>query len=93
MNTSKEAVNTNFKVIGLTRLGIKPKSTAPGADAHTTRPSELLNKKQEKRGENLLFWKSHSYVDLDLLKKRSSPCFPIRVLPAASTVFQIWLFV
>ena len=37
-----EAVNTNFKVIGLTRLGIKPKFTAPEADALTTRPSELL---------------------------------------------------
>ena len=37
-----EAVNINFKVIGLTRLGIKPKSTAPEADALITRPSELL---------------------------------------------------
>ena len=36
-------MNTNFKVIGLTRLGIKPKSTAPEADVYTTRPSELLN--------------------------------------------------
>ena len=35
-------MNINFKVIGLSRLGIKPKSTAPGADALTTRPSELL---------------------------------------------------
>ena len=32
-----------FKVIGLTRLEIKPKSTVPEADALTTRPSELLN--------------------------------------------------
>ena len=36
-------MNTNFKVIGSTRLGIKPKSTAPEADALTTRPSELLS--------------------------------------------------
>ena len=36
-------MNTNFEVIGLTRLGIKPKSTAPKADALTTRPSELFN--------------------------------------------------
>ena len=36
-------MNTNFKIIGLTRLGIKPESTAPEADALTTRPSELLN--------------------------------------------------
>ena len=35
-------MNTNFKVIGLARLGIKPKSTDPEADALTTRPSELL---------------------------------------------------
>ena len=31
--SSREAVNTNFKVIGLTRLGIKPESTAQEADA------------------------------------------------------------
>ena len=62
-------MNTNFKAIGLTRLGIKPKSTAPEADVLTIRPSELLNVKQEKRGENLLFWRSHSYVDLVLQKK------------------------
>ena len=37
-----EAVNTNYKVIGLTRLGIKTQSTALEADALTTRPSELL---------------------------------------------------
>ena len=36
-------MNTIFKVIGLTRLEIRPKSTAPEADALTTRPSELLN--------------------------------------------------
>ena len=35
-------MNTNFKMIGLTRLGIKPKSTALDANALTTRPSELL---------------------------------------------------
>ena len=34
-------MNTSFKVIGLARLGIKPESTAPEADALTTRPSEL----------------------------------------------------
>ena len=33
-------MNTNFKFIGLTRLGIKPKSTAPEADALNTRLSE-----------------------------------------------------
>ena len=39
-------MNTNFKVIGLTRLGMKPESTGPKADALTTRPSELLKQKQ-----------------------------------------------
>ena len=39
---SRATVNTNFKVIGLTRLGIKPQSTASETDALTTRPSELL---------------------------------------------------
>ena len=34
-------MNTNFKVVGLTRLGIKPESTAPEAGALTIRPSEL----------------------------------------------------
>ena len=35
-------MNTNFKVIGLARLRIKPKSTAPEADALTTQPSERI---------------------------------------------------
>ena len=35
-------MNTNFKVIGLTRLGIKPESTAPEADDLTTQSFELL---------------------------------------------------
>ena len=35
-------MNTNFKVISLTRLGTKPKSTDSEADALTTRPSELF---------------------------------------------------
>ena len=35
-------MNTNFKVIGLTRLGIKPKSTAPEAEVLTTGTSELF---------------------------------------------------
>ena len=34
-------MNTNFKVIGLTILGIKPEPTASEADALTNRPSEL----------------------------------------------------
>ena len=41
LSIKREAANTNFKVIGLTRLAIKPKSTALEADALTTRPSEL----------------------------------------------------
>ena len=39
-----EAVNTNFEVAGLTRLGIKPKSTAPQAEALSARSSELFMK-------------------------------------------------
>ena len=46
-----------------------------------------MQNSNEKRGENLLFWRSHSYVDCDLQKKRSSLCFPLSVRPAASTVF------
>ena len=37
-----KAVNSNFKVIGLTRLGIETQSTALKSDALTIRPSELL---------------------------------------------------
>ena len=36
-------MNTNFKVIGLTQLGIKLELTAAEANALTTRLSELLN--------------------------------------------------
>ena len=42
VKSSREAVNSNFKVIGLTRLGIKPESTAQEADAFTTWTSELF---------------------------------------------------
>ena len=45
LKLSREAVNINFKVIGLTRLGIKPVSTTSGADALAIRPSELLVKR------------------------------------------------
>ena len=43
-----KAVNTNFKVIGLIRVGIEPISTAPEAEALTTRPSELLDENKKK---------------------------------------------
>ena len=36
--------SSGFKIIGLTPLGIKLKSTAPEADALTTRPSKLYGK-------------------------------------------------
>ena len=36
-------MNTDFKVIGSTRLGIKPDSMAPEADALITRTSDQLN--------------------------------------------------
>ena len=41
LTSSREAVNTNFKVIGLKRLGIVTDFTASKADALTTRPYEL----------------------------------------------------
>ena len=40
--SSREAKDTNFRVICLTRIGIKPKSTASEPDALTTWLSELL---------------------------------------------------
>ena len=39
--SSREAVNSNFKAIGLTRFGIKPNFAAPKAIALITRPFEL----------------------------------------------------
>ena len=41
--------DTNFKVIGLTRLEIKPDSTATEADALITRPSELFKNNKVKK--------------------------------------------
>ena len=38
-----KAVNANFEVIGLTRLGIKFESTATEANALTALPSDLFN--------------------------------------------------
>ena len=38
-------MKANFKVIGLTRLGIKPEYTAPEADALVTLQSELFKKR------------------------------------------------
>ena len=37
-------MNINFKVIGLTRLGVKPESIAPEADALSTQPSGLFKR-------------------------------------------------
>ena len=37
LRAKQGSCDTNFNVIGLTGLGIKPKSTAPEADALTTR--------------------------------------------------------
>ena len=65
LSVKQETVNTNFKVIGLTRLGIKPKSTAPEADALTTRTSELstpyLNLKSEVGKRISLLYATASY--------------------------------
>ena len=40
--SSKEDVNANFKVNGLTHLGIKPESTVLKTNALSIRPSELF---------------------------------------------------
>ena len=40
--SSREAMNTNFQVIGLTRLGINPSLQLKRQTLYTTRPSELL---------------------------------------------------
>ena len=42
--SSREAINTNLIVIGLTGPGMKPKSTAPEAHALITRPFEVISK-------------------------------------------------
>ena len=42
LSVKQGSLYTNFQVIGLTRLGNEPESTAPEADALSTRPSELL---------------------------------------------------
>ena len=39
-------MNTNFNIIGLTRLGIKPQSIAPEGNALIPRPLELLKWKE-----------------------------------------------
>ena len=42
LSVKRETVNTNFEVIGLMRLEIKPESSAPEAGAFTTQLSELF---------------------------------------------------
>ena len=60
-------MNTNFKVIGLTRLRIKLKSTAPEADAFTTQPSKLFN--NIKRLNTRADYKAHKVVHLTIMHK------------------------
>ena len=57
-----EAVNTNFKFIGLTRLGIKTQSTALEADALSTRPSELLIGTCYNFTINVVQWRYETYI-------------------------------
>ena len=56
-------MNTNFKVTGLTRLGMKPESTAPEADALTTRPSEPF-KRLKKTKKNKATIKYFLYLEV-----------------------------
>ena len=71
LNVKQEAVNTNFQVIGLTQLGIKPKSTAPKVNALTTPPSELFSKPRFSFSKKNL-QKKLSFFNYELLKIRAS---------------------
>ena len=64
-------MNTNFKVIGLTRLRIKPESAATEADAFITRPPELLliRVSFSKQREMLLPFTKKNPTTLDETKK------------------------
>ena len=54
-------MNTKFEFIGLTRLGIKPKSTAPKVDTLATRLSELLMPVMP-TNLHLTFVRRHRYI-------------------------------
>ena len=73
LSVKQEAGNTNCKVIGLIRLGIKPKSTTPEVDAVTTRPSELFKSKLVESAEVFLcqmkvFYHRNSYFEQKLVQ-------------------------
>ena len=61
-------MNTNFKVISLTRLGMKPESTAPDTDALTTWPSEQLLKRTKANRKELCG--AAEYPELLQVKKK-----------------------
>ena len=83
LNVKQETVNTKIKVNGLTRLGIKPKSTALEADVLTTRPYELL----------LHPYMSHSSncIDMNLARRKisgfSCECSTVIFLQASVDTF------
>ena len=65
-------MNTNFKVIGLTRLGIKTQSTATEADALSARPSgsELLIGTCYNFTINVVQWRHETVANrLDLVQR------------------------
>ena len=66
-------MNTNYKVIGLTRLETKLESTAPEANTFTTRPSELLfTVRSQKKQRLLVYYKepieTKHYIIMTMLK-------------------------
>ena len=64
-----EAVNSNFKVNGLTRLGIKTQSTALEADALTTWPSELLIRTCYNFTINIVQWSYETIANRLVIRK------------------------
>ena len=64
-----EAVNSNFKVIGLTRLKFKTQSTALKADALTTRPSELLTGTCYNFTINVVQWRYETIANMLVIKE------------------------
>ena len=71
-------MNTNFKIIGLTRLGIKPESTAQEQTLCTTRQSELLNINSNKINSNIKKLYAKSDLGRDFKNQKCfSPPWPL----------------
>ena len=62
-------MNNNFKVIGLTRLGIKTQSTALEEDALITRPSELLIRTCYNFTINVVQWRYETIANRRVIRE------------------------